>query len=118
MLSIEQFPGWAGEVSHAEAESLLIGKREGTYILRHGDFITHILEDNLSDENEKDMHCFILTVVEQNQKIEDILLIQSEDVWLLYHDDPDLIHDPYPSFSTLQELLDSLQTKAKYPLIL
>jgi hypothetical protein len=114
--NIKDLPGWKGSINHEDAEKLLLSKEPGTYLLRLEDPITESIKENLKKANDNDIECYVLTIVEEFDKIEDILLIKMKDKWLLFHDDPDLKDNFYHQFNSLKDILESLKTKAKYPL--
>jgi hypothetical protein len=113
---IEDLPGWKGSLSRIEAERKLSGKPVGTYLLREGDEITLSMSFHFAEENLLSVHPYLLTVVEQNGKIVDILLLQTNKGWILYHDDPNL-KDPllYHYQSSVQGLLRTISF-AHHPL--
>ncbi|OGN65268.1 MAG: hypothetical protein A3E80_00100 [Chlamydiae bacterium RIFCSPHIGHO2_12_FULL_49_9] len=114
--NIEDFPGWAGSIDRLDAERRLFGRPEGTYILRNGDQLTLSMTFHFSEENHITVRPFILTVVEREKKISDILLLETEKGWVLYEDDPDL-KDPYYHYhESLRALFKLLCERAKYPL--
>lgn len=87
---IEDLPTWAGYLSREEAERRLEGKGEGAYLLREGDPLTQAIGFHLGEENHTSIHPFLLTLVEEEEKISDILLIKTGKGWTLYRDDPNL----------------------------
>jgi len=113
---ITSLPGWKGNITHREAEELLISREAGTYLIRNGDPITVTVIENLSDSNKIELDCYILTIVEENQKIEDIMIVKIQNKWILYHDEPNLIDNSYERFNSIKDILQLLKNKAKYPL--
>ena len=114
---IEDLPGWMGSLSRIDAEQILNGKAVGTYLLREGDEITLSIAFHFSEENLLSIHPYLLTVVEIDQKISDILLLQTDKGWTLYHDDPNLKdRELYPFSPSLQALLHELSPIARQPL--
>lgn len=111
---IEDYKGWKGSLNRLQAEKILYEKPIGTYLLRKGDDVTSAMQAELSKENHIPIKCYVLTMVEAEDKIRDILIIKEKDKWTLYHDDPDLIHTPFPTFESLDRLIDEL--KGKIPL--
>ncbi len=109
-------PGWVGAVGRLDAEQLLESQSVGTYILREGDEITISISFHLTEANQLSVHPYVLTVVEEEDKISDFLLLQTEKGWCHYNDDPNL-NDPalYPFYPTVQALLESLKSVAKHP---
>jgi len=114
--AITSLPGWKGNITHKEAEELLISKEAGTYLIRNGDPITLTVKESLSDANKVALDCYILTIVEENQKIEDIMIVKIQDKWILYHDEPNLIDSSYERFASVKDIIKHLKNKAKYPL--
>ncbi len=115
---IEDLPGWMGSISRIEAERRLENKPVGTYLLREGDEITLSIAFHFSEENRLSVRPYLLTIVEKEQKIADILLLYTNKGWTFYHDDPnlkDLI--AYHYFPSPQSLLHQLYPLAQYPLI-
>ncbi len=114
---IEDLPGWMGSMSRIAAEEKLMRKPVGTYLLREGDEITISMAFHFSEENFLSIHPYVLTVVEKDQKISEFLLLQTDQGWTFYHDDPNLkdreIYRYYPS---AQALLRSLNQIAKHPI--
>lgn len=87
---IEDLPGWMGAMSRIEAEHILTGNHVGTYLLREGDELTISISFHFAEENMLQIHPFLVTVVEDEDKISDILLLRTNRGWTLYHDDPNL----------------------------
>lgn len=87
---IEDLPAWVGSLNREEAEKRLEGKAEGTYLIREGDPITRAIGFHFAEENHLLVHPFLLTVVEDEEKISDILIIQTSKGWTQYQDDPNL----------------------------
>ncbi|HSX11142.1 MAG TPA: SH2 domain-containing protein [Chlamydiales bacterium] len=114
---IEDLSGWQGSISRMDAEQRLVGKPVGTYLLREGDEITVSISFHFAEENRLSIHPYLLTVVEQEGKIVDILLLQTSRGWTLYHDDPNL-KDPvlYQYHASPQALLHTLHQVARQPL--
>ncbi len=114
---IEDLPGWMGSVSRMDAERRLSGKAVGTYLLREGDEITVSIAFHFSEENLLAIHPYLLTVVETEEKIADILFLQTNKGWTLYRDDPNLKDGAlYHYHTSARALLQSLGNLARYPL--
>jgi len=115
---IDDLPGWMSCVSRIDAEKMLDGKPVGTYLLREGDELTIAISFHFEQENHLHIHPYILTVVEKEGKISDILLLQTNKGWILYFDDPNLndsvLYEYYPS---VQVILNHLKEIAKQALI-
>ena len=115
---IEDLPGWMHAIGRVEAERMLDGKPEGTYVLREGDELTLSISFHFEEENLLKIHPYLVTVVEKEEKISDILLLQTSKGWLLYHDDPNLEDKAiYQYFPTPQVALAQLKDTVKSPLV-
>ncbi len=114
---VEGVAGWMGSLSRIDAEKILERRQVGTYLIRQGDEITVSIAFHFSEENVLPIHPYLLTVVEEEEKISDILLLQTAKGWTFYHDDPNLadakLYHYYPSLSSL---LQSIKKVARYPL--
>lgn len=115
---IEDLPGWMGSIGRIEAEHRLTGKPVGTYLLREGDEITISIAFHISEENLLSIRPYVLTVVEKDDKISDILLLQTDKGWTLYQDDPDL-KDPelYHFLPSPQAMLHALGPIVRHPIL-
>jgi hypothetical protein len=115
---IENMPGWMGSLGRIEAEERLRTKLVGTYLLREGDEITISISFQFSQQNHLFIHPYVLTVVEKEDKISDILLLKTDKGWILYCDDPDLSDTmTYHYYPSPQSLLRSLSHIATQPLL-
>ena len=103
---IELRPGWMGTLSRQDAEKMLEKQNIGTYLLREGDVETQELEDNIHRSNPQPFRCYVLTLVEANQKISDVLLVQRREGWTVYNDDPKL--SDYQYYKDLGKLISSV----------
>lgn len=113
---IESYPGWMGSIDHIKAEKYLLKEKPGTYLLREGDFITKSIEKELIAQGHQAVRCYILTVVEKEKTVKDFMVVRLKKGWLLYNDEPDLYQDGYPVFSSLKDLLLTLEHEVKYPI--
>lgn len=111
---IEESEAWMGHISRQDVEVLLIGKSPGTFLFRKGDATTDAIEKRLSEEEGKPLHCYVLTLVEENDKFTDFLILEKEGCWMIYHDIPELQLEE-KGYPTIPDLLDHLKEKAKYP---
>jgi hypothetical protein len=114
--NIEDFPGWAGSLDRLDAERRLMSRPIGTYMLRHGDELTLSMTFHFSEENHISVRPYLLTVIEREKKISDILILETEKGWILYEDDPDLKDPFYHYHESLRALFKELVDRAKYPL--
>lgn len=113
---LENQAGWQGSISRIEAEKRLAKKSIGTYLLREADSVSRLTAAQLSQENRLALYPYILTVVEEEGKIGERLLFQTERGWFCYREEPNLRDSGYQYYSTLSALLFSLQSYARYPL--
>ncbi len=113
---IEDLPGWAGSLGRFDAEKVLTRKPIGTYVLREGDEITISASFHLSEVNLLSVHPYIITFVDKEEKISDILLLQTDKGWTFYEDDPNLKDRAYHFHSSPQDLIQSLHHLLKHPL--
>jgi hypothetical protein len=112
---IEDLPGWNGSLNRVGAEKKLKEKPIGSYLLREGDEITFSIAFHFAEENHLSVHPYLLTVVENEEKISDILLLQTNRGWSLYHDDPNLKDGKlYHYLASPKDLLASCRF-ARYP---
>lgn len=115
---IETLPGWMGSLNRIEAEVRLTGKMVGTYLIRDGDEITLWMSFQFAEENHLYIRPYLLTVVETEEKISDILLLKTDKGWILYNDDPNLADEiTYHYYPSPQSLVRSLHKIATNPLM-
>jgi hypothetical protein len=99
---IQNQPAWRSDIlTRAQAEAWLKESPFGTFILRNGDDVTEEIEGRLHKVNRFPFHCYVMTKVEENQKIVDVLLIQRVNGWAIYNDEPDLTQYRYQTLSSL-----------------
>jgi hypothetical protein len=114
---INDLPGWLGSISRLDAEQMLDGKPEGTYLLREGDELTIAIAFHFEEENHLHIHPYLVTVIEGEGKISDILFLQTSKGWILYFDNPNLNDRVlYEYFPSAQALLQHIKQTAKRPL--
>lgn len=87
---IEDLPAWAGTLTREEAEKRLETKVQGTYLIRSADDLTQAMTFHFSEENHLPVKPFLITVVEDELKISDILVLHTPKGWTFYQDDPNL----------------------------
>jgi hypothetical protein len=112
---IEHLPGWVGPMERLEAENLLIGKPVGTYLLRDGDGITNAIAFHLAESNFISVHAYLLTIVEKEKKISDILFLQTDKGWTHYDDNTNLKEKEYRYYVSPEELLHTFGHLAIFP---
>lgn len=113
---IEDLPGWMGTLSRIDAEKILEGKPIGTYLLREGDEIAVASSFHFAEENLISIHPYLVTVVEEENKIADILILQTTKGWIHYEDDPNLKDPSYQYYPSPQTLLRTLSKIVRQPL--
>lgn len=113
---IEEYPGWIGNITRIDAEKYLKKKARGTYLLREGDQIAVATAFHLAEENVLTVHPFIITFKEEENKITEHLIFQTNRGWTLYKDDPNLKDPHYHYFVSLQGLLNFLKNEIQFPL--
>ncbi len=79
--------GWFGDLDRMAAEKLLAGAEVGVYLIRAGDDYTRILEQNLKADNSGSIHCYVLTLVEEEDKNSDKVLVHTQKGWSVFNDD-------------------------------
>ncbi len=114
---IEDLPAWVGKLDRERSEKKLEGKLEGTYLIREGDPLTQAIGFHIAEENHTPVRTFLLTLVEEEEKISDILLLQTDKGWTQYFDDPNLLDlTLYQYESSPEVLLSKLHGIAKKPI--
>lgn len=114
---IEDLPGWMSSLSRLEAEEILEKKLPGTYLFREGDELTLSISFHFAEENLLQIRPYLMTVVESDGKVSDILILRTGRGWTCYQDDPNLNDSSlYKYFSSPRDLLQHLNQIAKYPL--
>lgn len=113
---IEDLPGWMGSLGRIDAEKILHSKRVGTYLLREGDELTIASSFHLAEESRLSIRPYLLTVVKEEGKIADILLLQTNKGWILYEDEPNLSDPSYEYYPSALALIKNLKQIASYPL--
>lgn len=114
---IEEHSAWKGDLDREKAEKALEGQREGTYLFRKADRLVKDSCYHFIQENHLEMIPYLLTLVESEEKVVDILLLATEKGWVIYHDDPDLFSEKIYHFrKSLSELLSlDLKNSASFP---
>ena len=114
--SIESMQGWSGRLSRIAAEKKLDGSPVGTYLLRHEDDYTEPVANAFSQANKMPVKIYVVTFVEENSKISERLLIQTQWGWTIARDVSDLSSPLYEYHPTLSALLSSLGDQCKTPI--
>jgi hypothetical protein len=113
---IEHLAGWVGTISREQAERLLENQLEGSYVIREGDALTESAAFHLGKTNSSLIRPYLLTVVESEEKISDILILHTDKGWTFYKDDPDLKNRAYHFHRSPDFLIQSLSPLLKYPI--
>ena len=112
---IEDLPGWEGSLSREGAEKKLAGKSVGNYLLREGDELTLSIAFHLEEEERSYVHPYLLTFVDREEKISEILILHTSKGWTFYCDDPDLKQPFYHYYFSVEDLLGALHSVAQTP---
>ncbi|MBI3508484.1 MAG: hypothetical protein HY069_02455 [Chlamydiia bacterium] len=107
---IEKFPGWKGSCNRQEAERQLNRMPKGTYLLRKAESLT----DWMLSQYPLHTKGYVLTVVEDEEKISDYLILKTDRGWTLHRDDADLTDYRYDKH--LSSLLASMHEIAATPI--
>lgn len=94
------------------AEDLLEGCPIGTFLFRKDEYAL-LLEEELRDKFKEDITCLTITYLEKDHKVSDKTIVNRNESWLFYDDDPDLTGTTFP---TIYALLSSLKNELKEPL--
>jgi hypothetical protein len=114
---VDEMPGWvAGNLPRIVAEKMLLGKPVGTYLIANGDEVIQEVATHLAQANGVFVRAYVLTVIEKEDKISDILLIHTKWGWTVFSDDPILDSQVYHYHPTLKALLHSIHYRVKNPL--
>jgi len=111
---VEKVSGWAGSVTHDEAEERLQGKSMGTYVIRSGDETSALSVDQLMQGNHRVIQHYLLVVKGEEEKVEEHLILHTSQGWLMYSDEPNL--NSYRPSHSLPELLSGLDPTQYQPL--
>ena len=113
-LEITTHSGWWGALNRSEAEKLLMKEDAGTFLLREGDEETKRLEWTLQKKNRFPVRCYVLTVVEDQRKIADKVLVQRASGWAFYNDNLSLSNC---TFKDLNSVTASCGGKRPYKML-
>lgn len=108
---IEELSGWAGTLNRFEAEEKLQKQAPGTYLIREADPLTISSIAWLQEENLLSIQPYLLSILEKNGKISEILILQTEKGWTYYQDEPNLHSRRYHFFHSPRDLLHMLIAK-------
>lgn len=108
---VQQLPGWKGKIGRVEAEELLKDAPVGSYLIRTDLEETEAMIEALAQSNNTPVWCCIVTVVETEDRIADMLLLCTSYGWTVRQDSQDLrdlvIYQYELSASHLIEMLSS-----------
>ncbi len=113
---IEHLPGWADNVNRYQAERLLWDSLPGSFLIREADPLTKQTAFHLSESNGFSIQPYLITFVEKESKISDLIILQTAYGWTLYQDDPDLSNSAYRYASTVDEFFQTLHHRLKHPI--
>ncbi len=113
---IEELPGWKGKINRFKAEEKLFDQPYGTYLLRYPDTITQTMAEALAQSNQMDITPYLITIKGMHSSISEVLLLQTNQGWTVYRDNPDLKDLEYFYFNSIQGALKKLLPKAHLPL--
>lgn len=106
---IEDLKEWVGRLDRDGAERLLLHKPVGAYVLRELDPIMDCTVNALKRNNKIDfLKSCLLTIVEEKNKISDMLLIRTKKGWIAYQDDVDFNSPIYVYHALVQSLLHEI----------
>ncbi len=100
------------EATRVEAEKWLQKAQAGSYLFRKDPFAA-CLQELLSRARKESVQCLTLTYIDEEEQVHDITIVQCEERWMFYDDDPTLKGDDFPS---LTDLLLSLGGTLSQPL--
>jgi len=115
--SIESIQGWAGPLTRLQAEEKLFGRPIGTYLLREGEW-AGVAAKAFAEANTMQVNAYILTFVEEVEKISDRLLLQTPRGWTIACDNSDLqspVYEYRPSLSALLRGDERFKTPLEAP---
>ncbi len=115
--NIEEMPGWKGDIDRIDAELHLEQQPAGTYLLRHAGNMTQLLASNLAKSNQTKVDPYLITIKDVDNKMAEQLILQTDQGWTIYRDNPNLNDTKYYSyFSSFHEALRNLEPRAKMAL--
>ncbi len=114
--AIEELPGWSGMIDRMTAEARLDGKPAGTYLLREADEVTQAAIPLIEAHPGSWLHFYVLSAVTEDQRMIDILMLQTHQGWAIHQDNPDLEDSAYAFYSSPRALLLSLGPIARQPI--
>ena len=97
-------PAFFGKIKRIDAEKVLQGKEEGSYLIRELDPITEIQRENLERQNLIIFDACLITFLQKEGVCSEYFIIHMGDYWWIYSDDPNFT-SPKTFFSGLKELI-------------
>lgn len=83
------------QIDRLQTEALLEEKEVGTFLFRKDEYAV-ILEEQLKNAHDGYIKCITLSYLDADKKICDLTLVKTDQGWLVYNDDPNLIEPTYP----------------------
>ena len=106
---VEDLKEWVGHVDREGAERLLFYRPIGEYVLRELDLIMECTVNTLRCNNKISFFTScLLTIIQEEDKISDILLIRTEQGWTVYQDEVNLNSPIYTYYPLIQSLLHEI----------
>jgi hypothetical protein len=97
-------PAFFGKIKRIDAEKILRGKKEGSYVIRDLDPVTEIERESLEKENHIHFDACLITFLQKEGVCSEYFIIHLGGNWWIYFDDPNFT-SPKISFSSLKELI-------------
>lgn len=113
---IEHLPGWANNIDRCQAERLLWNSLPGSFLIREADSLTKQTAFHLTESNGFSIQPYLVTFVEKESKISDLIILKTDYGWTVYQDDPVLSNPAYHYSSTIDEFLQTLHHRLKHPI--
>jgi hypothetical protein len=112
--SITTVPGWAGHLSRLDAERKLEDKTRGAYLLREAEDWESDIAIQIGNANQTSVTVYVLTFVQEGDRIAEKLLLETERGWAVCKDESDL--SLYAFYPNLPSLLKSMEEELEKPI--
>lgn len=107
---ITQIKEYKGGISRIKAEEILSQQKIGSYLLRDLDETAQNQIELLEKENQISIDGVVLTYLQEDGKIGEILLIKEKGYWEIYSDEVDLKKAKGYGNKDLKDLIQTLQS--------